>query len=257
MSGQLSYCHYIHTSINQTRCKRVPAYARRTATRIDVLHEYVRWLSARDILAAKILFTYRVWGATRMGDRSVDVDTTALGEVKPEAIQRVTEDALGLYCSGLYTVDKAHYEVGADIWSSIEGTEAMDREIEIPISRVVRRASRMAFDECATYFTCLRDSLRNVLLDIDTFVEERKLLKVMSSGEDWRMWQQCRAGATTRSSLTNDKTHLTEQLSRDVSHRTAIEPSREAEPSAQKIEPRPARSQVHEQVQEIGHSISR
>jgi hypothetical protein len=152
MSGQLSYCHYIHTSINQTRCKRVPAYARRTATRIDVLHEYVRWLSARDILAAKILFTYRVWGATRMGDR------------------------LGLYCSGLYTVDKAHYEVGADIWSSIEGTEAMDRELEIPISRVVRRASRMAFDERATYFTCLRDSLRNVLLDIDTFVEERKLL---------------------------------------------------------------------------------
>ena len=128
------------------------------------------------ILAPKILFTYRVWGATRMGDRSVDVDTTALGEVKPEAIQRVTEDALGLYCSGLYTVDKAHYEVGADIWSSIEGTEAMDREIEIPISRVVRRASRMAFDECATYFTCLRDSRRNVLLDIDTFVEERKLL---------------------------------------------------------------------------------
>jgi len=229
MSGQLSYCHYIHTSINQTRCKRVPAYARRTATRIDVLHEYVRWLSARDILAAKILFTYRVWGATRMGDR------------------------LGLYCSGLYTVDKAHYEVGADIWSSIEGTEAMDREIEIPISRVVRRASRMAFDECATYFTCLRDSLRNVLLDIDTFVEERKLLKVMSSGEDWRMWQQCRAGATTRSSLTNDKTHLTEQLSRDVSHRSAMEP-RHSQPAAEKIEPSaPSQAQaVAARAQSIG-----
>jgi conjugative relaxase-like TrwC/TraI family protein len=56
---------------------------------------------------------------------------------------------------------------------------------------------------------------------------------------------------------TNDKTHLTEQLSRDVSHRSAIEPSRESAPSAQKIEPPSARSQVHEQIREAGHSISR
>jgi hypothetical protein len=158
-------------------------FADKHSNEIDVLHEYVRWLSTRDVLAPKILFTYRVWGSTRMGDRSVDVDATPLGELKPKAIERLTEIVLGLYCSGLYTLDKAHDEVGADIWSSIEGTEAMDREIEIPMSRVVRRASRMAFDECATYFTCLRDSLRNVLLDIDTFIEERNLL---SSGSFWR-----------------------------------------------------------------------
>lgn len=158
-------------------------FADKHSNEIDVLHEYVRWLSTRDVLAPKILFTFRVWGSTRMGDRSVDVDATPLGELKPEAIERLTEIVLGLYCSGLYTVDRAHYEVGSDIWSSIEGTEAMDREIEIPMSRVVRRASRMAFDECSTYFTCLRDSLRNVLLDIDTFIEERNLL---SSGAFWR-----------------------------------------------------------------------
>jgi len=56
---------------------------------------------------------------------------------------------------------------------------------------------------------------------------------------------------------TNDKAHLTEQLSRDVSHRSAIEPSRESTPSAQKIEPPSARSQVHEHTQAEGHSISR
>jgi conjugative relaxase-like TrwC/TraI family protein len=56
---------------------------------------------------------------------------------------------------------------------------------------------------------------------------------------------------------TNDKTHLTEHLSRDVSHRSAIEPSRESFPSAQKIEPPSARSQVHERTQAAGHSISR
>ncbi len=45
----------------------------------------------------KILFTYRVWGSTRMGDRAVEVDATPLGELKPEAIQRLTEIVLGLY----------------------------------------------------------------------------------------------------------------------------------------------------------------
>ncbi len=56
---------------------------------------------------------------------------------------------------------------------------------------------------------------------------------------------------------TNDKTHLTEHLSRDASHRSAIEPSRESTPSAQKIEPSSAPSQVHEHTQADGHSISR
>jgi hypothetical protein len=55
----------------------------------------------------------------------------------------------------------------------------------------------------------------------------------------------------------NDKTHLTEQLARDVSHRSAIEPSRESAPSAQKIEPPSARGQVQEHLQQVGHSISK
>jgi ATP-dependent exoDNAse (exonuclease V) alpha subunit len=56
---------------------------------------------------------------------------------------------------------------------------------------------------------------------------------------------------------TDDRTHLTEQLSRDVSRRSAIEPSRESAPSAQKIEPPSEGGQVHERTQAEGHSISR
>jgi ATP-dependent exoDNAse (exonuclease V) alpha subunit len=56
---------------------------------------------------------------------------------------------------------------------------------------------------------------------------------------------------------TNDKTSLAEGLVRDVSHRSAIEPSRESAPFAQKIEPPLARSQAKEHTQEVGHSISR
>ena len=56
---------------------------------------------------------------------------------------------------------------------------------------------------------------------------------------------------------TNDKGQLAEQLSRDVSHRSAMEPSRESISSARKIEPSSARSQGHEHTQAEGHSIRR
>jgi len=53
---------------------------------------------------------------------------------------------------------------------------------------------------------------------------------------------------------TNDKGHLTEQLSRDVSHRSAMEPSRTQQPAAQKIEPSaPSQARaVATQAQSIG-----
>ena len=56
---------------------------------------------------------------------------------------------------------------------------------------------------------------------------------------------------------TNDIGQLADQLSRDVSHRTAMEPSRESVSSAQEIEPSTTRSQGHEHTQAEGHSISR
>src|SRR5437879_297250 len=56
---------------------------------------------------------------------------------------------------------------------------------------------------------------------------------------------------------TNGKTHLAEILSRDSSHRMALEPSGESISSAQKIAPSSARSQVHEHTKAADHSISR
>src|SRR6266404_2278815 len=56
---------------------------------------------------------------------------------------------------------------------------------------------------------------------------------------------------------TNDKTHLIEQVSRDVSHRSAMDPNHESALSAREVKPSSARSEVHEQTQVEAHSISR
>ena len=56
---------------------------------------------------------------------------------------------------------------------------------------------------------------------------------------------------------TNDKSQLAERLSRDVSHRSAMEPSRESISSAPKFDPSSARGQVRDHTLAEVHSISR
>ena len=145
-------------------------FAEDHAAEINTLHEYILWLAARDVLAPKILFTYRVWGSTRMGDREARFDP---GE-RPNAkeVELLTEIVLGLTSShGLPVSFKAEYEIGAEMWEQAYDEESAN--FTIPISRIVRRASAMAFDECAEYFELVRDSLRNILLDIEKFIEQR------------------------------------------------------------------------------------
>jgi ATP-dependent exoDNAse (exonuclease V) alpha subunit len=56
---------------------------------------------------------------------------------------------------------------------------------------------------------------------------------------------------------TNDKTQLAEQLSRDVSHRTAVEVAREFGPTANHTERSPGGSQGQEHTQAASHGMSR
>jgi hypothetical protein len=96
---------------------------------IGTLYHYVRWLNSRDSLAPTILFTYRVWGSTRMGDRTIKFDENE-SEPKPDTIKRLTEIILGLLNNyGTLTLFKAEYEIGADIYESVAYDEEAPSEI--------------------------------------------------------------------------------------------------------------------------------
>lgn len=130
-------------------------FAEDHALHIDVLREYVAWLKSRDILAPAILFTYRVWGSTRMSDRWTKITAKSPEEEGLDAIQHLTEIVLGLYSSPLYALDSAYYEIGEEIWDAYD--EESGAAPAVPMDRVVRVASRKIYDECATYFTFIRD----------------------------------------------------------------------------------------------------
>lgn len=157
-------------------------FAEEHAREIEVLYDYVMWLSSRDSLAPAILFTYRVWGSTRRGDRWPAIDSNAEAP-DSDAIRHFSAVVLGLISShGLPTLEKAHYEIGAEIWERMDA-EQRTTDVKIPMGRVVASASRMAYDACAVYFEQIRDSLRNILLDVDKFIEQRNLV---SSDAFWK-----------------------------------------------------------------------
>lgn len=145
-------------------------FAEEHAGEIKALHDYVLWLATRDVLAPKILFTYKVWGSTRMSDREPRFD--AGEQPNRKEIELLTEVVLGLRSSwGLTTVLRAEFEIGEEMSSRAYDEESAN--FTIPWNRIVRRAAAMALDEYSEYFEFIRESLRNILEDIEKFIEQR------------------------------------------------------------------------------------
>ena len=148
---------------------------------ISELERYVQWLYDRDHLAPTILFTYRVWGSTRLSNRTCSVAAPSISDEDSVVIDRLAEIALGLWTQDSYTFDHAWRDV------SYERYEGQDPEhptrIHISETNVSPHAVADILTELADYFRCLRDSLRNILIDIDKCESQRGLL---SSDSFWR-----------------------------------------------------------------------
>jgi hypothetical protein len=92
-------------------------------------------------------------------------------------IRELTQIVLGIRNAMHYTYDRTYCDIGQEIADSADPEDAAeDRVIEVPVEWVIARTVRETYGECATYFTCLRDSLRNILLDADKCVEQRALI---------------------------------------------------------------------------------
>jgi hypothetical protein len=71
-------------------------FAEQHRVEIDTLHKYVGLLEKRHPMAPRILFTYRVWGSTRMADREMNLDGEEAGKWKEETRRALAEIALGV-----------------------------------------------------------------------------------------------------------------------------------------------------------------
>jgi len=158
-------------------------FAEKHLLEINALHKYVLFLEKRDAMAPRILFTYRVWGSTRMADREMTWEGED-GKPSEKTLRSLAQIALGLKSRHDFTYNDKFHEIGFEIYESLDPENTPDDyEIKPPENRVIRRAARKAYDECASYFLEIRDSLRNIKLDIEKLKQQREIYE---SDDFWR-----------------------------------------------------------------------
>ena len=161
-------------------------FARQQLAHITVLHDFARWLYLRDRLAPSILFTYKVWGSSRRGDRSLSVALEAESpeEETAEAMQALTQTAWGFVSAGFSHYVRAGFEVGSEVYEAGPSKELRsENEVVVPDARVVRRAERSITDECAVFFEFVRNSLRDIELELQN---RRTREHRLTSDQFWR-----------------------------------------------------------------------
>lgn len=146
---------------------------------IGDLYDFTVWLKQRDLMAPAIMFAYRVWGSTRRSNRWLELDSDI---ATPEVIRILTEIAYGLFQRWNYVRFHVTMDIGSDMYD--RDPENYQPQ-EIPEDWIVSRTANKVFREFAVFFEELRDSLRNIELDIEKYLAEKDLLKSESFWRDF------------------------------------------------------------------------
>ena len=139
---------------------------------INALHDYVVWLHKKDVLAPSILFNYRIWGSTRLSDRHMIIVSNTIDD-ESMILEKCTEIAFGLAYKNGYKLDSVYMDMSYDIWDS---DPEKSNQIEVSAKILIARTSSQILDEFAIFIECIRNSLRNIILDIDGYDSINKLL---------------------------------------------------------------------------------
>ena len=142
---------------------------------IDALYDYVVWLNQKDVVAPSILFAYRVWGSTRISNRSIRRLNLTTDEGSVKEIKKTTEIALGLFQRG-YTLNSITSRISEEMSNYID-PEEYTGPISPPENKVIFQTSRRVLDDFSAYFEFLRQSLRNIILEIKNYKKPDELLK--------------------------------------------------------------------------------
>lgn len=153
--------------------RRIKEFTESHREEIQALYDYVVWLHKKDVLAPCILFSYRVWGATRLADRRVEITTNVITEDQ-KMVKICTEFALGLRTRFGYTIGDVYSDIACDIADSID--PEYQSSISVPEQRLLLQTSHKVLDELAIYFEELRQSLRNTILEIKSYNAQTELL---------------------------------------------------------------------------------
>jgi hypothetical protein len=97
----------------------------------------------------------------------MDVDNEETARSDMSKLRTVTEIVLGLRHRGWLVYETVNGELAYEMYESMDPEETPDDAVIIvPEQRVVRRTAYDVYENCATYFTETRDSLRNIIVGL-------------------------------------------------------------------------------------------
>jgi hypothetical protein len=152
---------------------RIKDFTENCRNEIHDLYSYVLWLHEKDILAPRVLFTYRVWGSTRLSLRKTRIKASAIDE-DDSTVRKCVELVLGLRIDGAYTLGTVYSDIYRNIADSMD--DGYRGPILVPKQSVIDRTQHEVLSELATFFEFFRQSLRNVIVEIEKYNDSMNLL---------------------------------------------------------------------------------
>ncbi len=124
--------------------------------------DFVKWLQECDERGPSILFTYKIWGSTRLAERDPG---DALDLSDDQQVRICTEYALGFRTRFSNTLNKVKMDVTEDKANSID-PETYSGPIEVPYEDIRPRVAVAVTNNLVTYFELLRNSCRDLVVEI-------------------------------------------------------------------------------------------
>ncbi|RJQ08654.1 MAG: ATP-binding protein [Dehalococcoidia bacterium] len=133
------------------------------AAQVSRFLDFVTWLDQRDDRGPSILFTYKIWGSTRLADREFHAEPE-MGEA--DQLRICTEWATGLRIRSSTTLRRVILDVSAEIADAMD-PESYSGPIHVPYHRVSHRVANAVSNNFVTYLELLRNSCRDLEIEID------------------------------------------------------------------------------------------
>lgn len=149
---------------------RIKTFTDEHETEINNLYEYVIFLRNKDVLAPTILFSFDVWGSTRLSDRTIKITKDDIDE-DLDRVKLCTDIVLGIRYGCYPTISSVHSDMDYELYSRLD-PEEYQKGHTVDKRELLIRISRLVLGELEIYFENIRNSLRMILKEIENFNSE-------------------------------------------------------------------------------------
>lgn len=149
---------------------RIKTFTDEHETEINTLYEYVLFLKNKDVLAPTMLFSFDVWGSTRLSDRTIKITKHNIDE-DFDRVKFCTDIVLGIRYSCYPTISHVHSDMDSELFDRLD-PEEYQKGRTVDERELLIRTSRLVLGELEIYFEHIRNSLRMILKEIENFNSE-------------------------------------------------------------------------------------